>query len=1507
MKAYTKTGHFISLNPNWVLILFLAILFASLKTQAQTAKNFATKQPFLFEENKGQLMDQSGNALSDVKYYGKDGGVYVYCKEGMLSFVFTKTEKEPGQISEATGQQVSDVGVQNIEPLHRKQPEKANVSTSRMDLVLINSNPNTQITATEQQEYYENFYTTGNADHGITNVHTYKTLTYKDIYPNIDMILNIAKKGMEYSFLVHPGGNVSDIKLQWNGAEKEEALKNGGIKYANMLGSMEESAPKSFAEGKLVGSKFIKYNSGYGFKVESYNRNRDLIIDPTLVWGTYYGDYIEFGSGVKTDRSGNVYLTGITGMSNRIASSGAYQTSFGGDADAFLAKFSTSGTRLWGSYFGGAGYDSATALCVDTSGNIFMVGQTNSPNGIATSGTFQTSLTGSFEGFLSKFSASGKLFWASYSSGNRNTNVLAVATDLSGNVFITGNTTSDSDIATSGAYQTFYAGSLSYPYLFSDAFVAKFNGSGSKLWGTYFGGRYNNIGYGICTDTLGNAYITGSTNSDSGIASAGAYRTSFAGGQKRDAFLAKFSSSGKKLWATYYGGSGDDVGEAISSDNSGNVYITGSTQSDTGIATKGAYQTSNKGYSNNTYNAFLAKFNSKGSLGWATYYGGSWGENGFGICTDASASIYLIGITRSDSGIATSGAYLTSNPVGSGKTYLAKFNSSGNLNWGTYYGGTCQNWGYSSSSDNLGNVYISGGTCSSSGIATSGAYEGSNGGGTQSAFLAKFNFYQPNVAVTALISPTNPACPGYVPVKVTLKDTGNTNITSATIAWAWNGVRQSPDVTWTGSLKPTGTTTVSLGIVTLNTKFSKLYTIKAWPTTANGTTNAGGYGDTLSTSIIVDSLPSPSAGTNASICPGSSTSIGSAATSGNTYSWTSKPSGFTSTSSNPTVSPTAKTIYYLAEKNVSGCSAKDSVVVTINPLPSATAGGKITACLGAITGSIKIGASPVTGHTYSWTSNPSGFTSTISDPAVSPSVTTTYYLTETIIATGCSAQDSAVYTIVPMAAANAGKNSTICAGSSVNIGAPKVTGSTYTWVSTPPGFTSTSSSPTVSPAKTTSYTVIETNTSGCTNSNSVTITVASGSNAGFAYSETCPGDSTFFTNTNASSSAYIWSFGDGKTSTAKNPAHLYSGIGSYNVTLKDSNGGCYDSVSKTVTISKCVWPGDANFDKVDNIYDILAIGLAYNDTGSKRTDTTTQWYAHPCTDWSKNFSSGANHKHADCNGDGKVDLQDVVAIFKNYSQTHSKSGGSFASGNPADPALSLSIAKDSIYTGDTLSVQMNLGTSSKSVSNIYGICFGITYDPMNVNQSKGITADFSKCWLGTPNKDLIYLVFNDTVNSVLDIGLVRTDHSNISGYGQIGALTIILPDNVGGKREVKTELRFGIENVKAINFAETDISLYTLGDSVLFYGYKNGIESANKNLNKVRVYPNPTHSVLHLDAGQDLISGITVSNILGEKILNQKYTNLPQADLNIEQLAPGAYFIDIQTANGIARSRFVKN
>jgi len=650
---------------------------------------------------------------------------------------------------------------------------------------------------------------------------------------------------------------------------------------------------------------------------------------------------------------------------------------------------------------------------------------------------------------------------------------------------------------------------------------------------------------------------------------------------------------------------------------------------------------------------------------------------------------------------------------------------------------------------------------------------------------------------------------------------------SVKIGWSVNSKVVS-SYAWTGKLKSDSSISVTLG----SFKFPNgTDTIKVWTYNPNGTTDSTPQNDSSFAIITVNPTPSANAGKNRSVCFGVMDTIGSSSVPNDAYFWTSNPTSVIGSVSNPVVSPAVTTTYYLYETNSYACVGKDSVTLTVNPLPTANAGKDTLVCFGD---SVFLGTKPDTGYSYSWSSSPSGFRSILANPRLVPKSSAAYYLSITSNSTGCTGLDTAYGSVNPLP------------------------------------------------------------------------------HARFSVSDTlfCTQDSLGLIDSSTGAVSYVWTFGDGTTDTGKNiHKHHFTKTGPYHIRLIVTNSsGCSDSTKTWVyPDGDCVWPGDANYDKVDNIYDLLAIGIGYNNSEYNRLDTTTQWYAHPCEDWHKSFKSGTNYKHADCNGDGIIDSLDIAAIIRNYSKSHSKSGGSITSGNPNDPALSLSISKDSVGTSDTISVQMNLGTASKSLSNIYGICYTVTYDPVNVGRAKSFSADFSNCWMGTVGKNLVYLVHNDSVNGVMDIGITRTDHKNVSGYGEIGKLTIITPDNVGGKRLIRKELRFGFENIKAIDNVEDDVSLYTVGDSVLFYGYSAGIAPQTNTDSNIHLYPNPAQSILHIDAGKELISEIGISDILGRKVMTMKYAQVRQTDMNINSLIPGTYFIYIFTDHGFARSRFVKD
>ena len=387
------------------------------------------------------------------------------------------------------------------------------------------------------------------------------------------------------------------------------------------------------------------------------------------------------------------------------------------------------------------------------------------------------------------------------------------------------------------------------------------------------------------------------------------------------------------------------------------------------------------------------------------------------------------------------------------------------------------------------------------------------------------------------------------------------------------------------------------------------------------TTTATGCNKSDSVTITVNPLPAASHITSTAICNGGSISIGAASVTGSTYSWTSKPSGYTSTSSNPSVSPSATTVYYVTETiTATGCNKSDSLKITVNPLPAASHITSTAICNGS---SISIGAASVTGSTYSWTSKPSGYTSTSSNPSVSPTVTTVYYVTETITATGCNKSDSVTITVNPLPAASHITSTAICNGSSISIGAASVTGSTYSWTSKPSGYTSTSSNPSVSPSATTVYYVTETITAtGCQKSDSVTITVNPLPAASHITSTAiCNGSSISIGAASVTGSTYSWtSKPSGYTSTSSNPSVSPTANTVYYVTETITATGCNKSDSLTITVNPLPAPSingviSKCFGTTGAYYTALDKGASYNWTlsggsiisGSGTDSITIQW------------------------------------------------------------------------------------------------------------------------------------------------------------------------------------------------------------------------------------------------------------------------------------------------------------
>ena len=701
-----------------------------------------------FIKNKGQIVDQNNKPNPNVKYLLCSPGFNVQLRQTGFSYD-TYTEKKDTTYKKP-----------NL-PSHKfknRFPDHFIRYYHRVDVELLGCNPDAKIIPIGMSSAYYNYFTTGTPAGGVKDVHYYQKVVYKNIYPNIDLVasLNLSKGetsnsstktsrgGFEYSFVIHPGGNPSEIKLQYKGATKI-ILKNGQLSIKVNPGTFTENIPAGYLQNTNQNIK-VTYvslgNNTFGFLITNYQllitkSQSDLVIDPTpcLDWGTYYDGGIITQYGLALDKNDNIYISGATQNSSTIATAGAYQTTYGGgSSDVIIAKFNSTGTNLlWGTYYGGAGEDDGFGLAIDSNDNVYVSGLTNSNSGIATPGSYLTTKpdTGSmFNIFVAKFDSSGtNLLWGTYYGKSFGVaNNIAIGPD--NNVVITGITYGDSGIATPGAYRT------SFGY----GFVSKFNSANSMLiWGTYNAGE----GWDIAFDKKGNIYFTGDETASWFTATPNAYQTTYGGGLM-DAFVAKLNSSGSQLlWSTLYGGAGSDMGVAIALDSANNIYATGLTSSLTGIATSGAYQTE---YGGGSQDGYIAEFDSTGStLLWGTYYGGAGSDYSEDIYLDKNDDVYITGLADSSfTGIATAGAYQTTF-YGYADPIVAKFNATGsNLLWGTYLGGG-SNYGSALAVTANGDIYVSGYGSWDSSLYTPGAYQTYNQtGGNGAIFVVKLGCNIPN-------------------------------------------------------------------------------------------------------------------------------------------------------------------------------------------------------------------------------------------------------------------------------------------------------------------------------------------------------------------------------------------------------------------------------------------------------------------------------------------------------------------------------------------------------------------------------------------------------------------------------------------------------------------------------------------------------------------------------------------------------------------------------------------
>jgi hypothetical protein len=435
-----------------------------------------------------------------------------------------------------------------------------------------------------------------------------------------------------------------------------------------------------------------------------------------LIYSTYLGGFADdYGFSIAIDSSGNAYIAGSTYSSNFPTTPGAWDTNCNGiDCDIFITKLNPSGTGLvYSTHLGGINNDFGNhGIAIDTIGNAYITGYTYSSDFPTTPGAWDTTRNSIYaDAFVTKLNQNGtNLIYSTYLGGSDWDYGSAITVDTLGNAYIIGDTESSDFPTTLGALNINNNGTC-------DVFISKFNANGTDLiYSTYLGGCSVDYCGGIALDTIGNAYITGSTYSSDFPTTVNALDTSLNGGY--DVFVCKLNPIGTELaYSTYFGGTAQDIGCDIALDAIDNVYITGYSSSSNFPTTVNAWDTSINGKSD----IFVSKLNlMNNELIFSTYLGGCDIEYGHNIAIDGLGNAFITGVTASLDFPTTSDAFDTTYHEG----IISKLNPNGSrVVYSTYFGGSGDDSVGGIVSDLSGNIYIVGSTSSPDFPTTPGAFD----------------------------------------------------------------------------------------------------------------------------------------------------------------------------------------------------------------------------------------------------------------------------------------------------------------------------------------------------------------------------------------------------------------------------------------------------------------------------------------------------------------------------------------------------------------------------------------------------------------------------------------------------------------------------------------------------------------------------------------------------------------------------------------------------------------
>jgi hypothetical protein len=535
---------------------------------------------------------------------------------------------------------------------------------------LLRSNPSPIIEGADALPSTSHYFLGNRRENWRTGVTNYRRVRYREVYPGVDLVYYGNGRQLEYDFVLRPGADPGRIQIRFRGADRLSLTAEGDLLVQCRAGKLVQKKPLVYQHGREIAGKyrFIGKNV-VGIELSDYDRSQPVTIDPVLVYSSLIGG----GAGdsvtdVKMDPSGMLYVAGYVGNGDITAPGESFQGSSGGNTDIFIAKInparSGAESLVYFTYLGGSGADTPAAMALDASGNVYLTGSTSSPNFPMAGNSFRNSLGGQMDAFVLKLNPSRA-------------------------------------------------------------------GSDALIYSTYLGGGDRDTGNAIDVDQAGNIYVVGTTRSGDFPLTDSAYQNARWGDQ--DTFITKIDPNSSSLaYSTYLGGETIDDGRAIAVTPAGIVYFAASTVSKLFPLAGFSYKDANQGASDIVVGQMDLTKSGDASLVYATYFGGSGLEEVRKMVLDATGKLLLTGYTLSTDFPATPDAP-QKTAGGNGNAFVARLDLSAPrssvVSFSTYLGGSGGDVAYGLATDSAGNVYVSGYTLSSDFPVTDDALQKQWGGG----------------------------------------------------------------------------------------------------------------------------------------------------------------------------------------------------------------------------------------------------------------------------------------------------------------------------------------------------------------------------------------------------------------------------------------------------------------------------------------------------------------------------------------------------------------------------------------------------------------------------------------------------------------------------------------------------------------------------------------------------------------------------------------------------------